>query len=430
MRSCSGKTGRKQGLARNFIDAIFRLRAFQALRHREFRLLCYGQSAGSMGTWMDEVARGWLIYQLTDSVAQLGLVRGIQAIPFLLLAPVAGSFADRHSRRMVLIVTQAIHCLIFAVTALLVFSGEIRVWHLYVSAVLVAIVQVFQQPARAAMISDTVPREYLSNALGMNSMVFNVARTSGPALAGGIIVLSGTGGAFAVQALFMFMAVVWTVAMRTDTIKPAQVQPLAPRRESFRQSIVEGWRFSWRNEAVRASLACTMLASLFVVPFTTLLPVFARDILAVGANGQGLLLTAMGVGAFLSAALITLGGDRLPRGMLMLGSVVVYGLVVMGFAASPWFALSLCIMVLAGLCHPLSNALVQTVIQSNAPRELHGRTMALFSMHQVLITVGSMLLGVLAALLGPRWAMAAMGACGVISIALIYLSMPRARHIR
>jgi len=202
------------------------------------------------------------------------------------------------------------------------------------------------------------------------------------------------------------------------------------QRGSFGQSIVEGWKFSWRNEAVRASLFCTMLASFFVVPFTALMPVFARDLLAVGANGQGLLLTAWGVGAFLSAALISLAGERLPRGVLMFGSVVLYGLVVMAFAASPWFYLSIVIMLLAGLCQPLSNALVQTVIQSHAPKELHGRTMALFGMHHVLITAGSVLLGALAVLVGPRWAMALMGATGALSIVLIMAAMPKARHIR
>ncbi len=417
-------------MSRRFLDACYKLRAFQALRHREYRLLCYGQTAGSMGTWMDEVTRGWLVYELTDSVAQLGLVRGIQAIPFLLLSPIVGSFVDRHSLKAVLVVTQSVHALIFAATALLVITGEIRIWHVYVMSVLVAVVQVFQQPARGAMISDSVPREVLTNAIGLNALVFNVARTLGPALAGGIIVLSGTGGTFAVQSLFLFLAVAWTLAMRSGRRPAAGTAGVASQQGSFGQSIVEGWRFSWRNEAVRASLFCTMLASFFVVPFTALMPVFARDLLAVGADGQGLLLTAWGVGAFLSAALISLAGERLPRGMMMFGSVVLYGLVVMAFAASPWFTLSIVVMLLAGLCQPLSNALVQTVIQSHAPRELHGRTMALFGMHHVLITAGSVLLGALAVFVGPRWAVALMGAIGAISIVLVMLAMPKARHIR
>ena len=404
------------------------LSALAILRYREYRLLCYGQTASSMGGWMDEVTRGWLVYELTDSVMQLGLVRGVQAIPFLLLSPVAGSYVDRHSRRKILIVTQSLQALIMALLAALVFSGEIRLWHLYVVAVVVAVMQVFQQPARGAMISDSVPREFLTNAIGFNSLVFNVARTLGPALAGGLIVLAGIAGTFAVQAIFIFMAMAWTIAMSEDGRSATGAG--ARSRESFAQSIIEGWKFSWRNEAVRASLFCTMLVSFFVVPFTALMPVFARDLLEVGADGQGLLLTGMGIGAFCSAALIALAGDRLPRGLFMFGSVLIYGLIVMGFAASPWFALSFALMLLAGLCQPLSNALVQTVIQSHAPVELHGRTIALFSMHQVLITAGSVLLGALAVALGPRWAMAAMGAVGALSMVLVMVVMPKARHIR
>ena len=246
-----------------------------------------------------------------------------------------------------------------------------------------------------------------------------MARTLGPALAGGLIVLWGTGGAYVVQAVFIFLAVGWTSAMRAEAAA-AGARGRAKERESFTQSILEGWKFSWRNEAVRASLFCAMLVAFFVVPFTAMMPVFARDLLEVGASGQGLLLTCMGVGAFCSAALIALAGDRLPRGMFMFGSVVLYGILVVAFSASPWFALSLGLMFLAGICQPLSNALV----------ELHGRTMALFSMHQVMITAGSVLLGSLAAALGPRWATAAMAACGVISIILVMVAMPRARHIR
>lgn len=381
-----------------------------------------------MGGWMDEVTRGWLVYELTDSVMQLGLVRGVQAIPFLLLSPVAGSYVDRHSRRTILIVTQSLQALTMGLVAVLVFSGEIRIWHLYVVAAAVAVMQVFQQPARGAMISHSVPRELLTNAIGFNSLVFNVARTLGPALAGGLIVLAGTAGTFAVQTIFIVMALVWTIAMRGD--ERSATGAAACERESFRQSIIDGWKFSWRNEAVRASLICTMLVSFFVVPFTALMPVFARDLLEVGADGQGLLLTGMGIGAFCSAALIALAGDRLPRGLFMFGSVLIYGLIVMGFAASSWFALSFVLMLLAGLCQPLSNALVQTVIQSHAPVELHGRTMALFSMHQVLITAGSVLLGALAVALGPRWAMAGMGAVGALSMVLVMVVMPKARHIR
>jgi MFS family permease len=407
------------------LERLRKVRAFQALRFREFRLLWYGQSLGSMGTWMDEVARGWLIYELTDSVVQLGLVRGIQAIPLLLLSPIAGSFADRHSRRAILIVSQTLHAAIYAVTAALIFTGEIRAWHVYVTGVLMASVSVFQHPARGSLVSEAVPREHLVNAIGLSSVTFNLARIVGPAVAGALIVLIGTGGAYTAQCLCLFIAAGLAVAQQ-QVPHPAH----AAKRASFGRSIIEGWKYSWENQTLRAGFLCVMLASLFIVPFTTLLPVFARDLLGVGASGQGLLLTAMGVGAFCSSALIAAAGDRLPRGALMFGSAVVYGVMIAVFAASHWFALSLVVMALAGLAHVHSNALVQTVIQSYSPAELRGRTLALFSMHQVLVTAGAVVFGALASLLGPRWAVAMMGSIGALSMIAILIAMPKARSIR
>ena len=413
-----------------FLDALLSIRAIEALRHREYRLIWYGQLSASMGTWMDEITRGWLIYQLTDSAAQLGLVRGVQAIPFLLVSPLAGSAADRYSRKAQLMIAQVGNGLLYAAMALLIFTGQIRPWHVYVSAFLSAVFQAFQQPARTAMVSDAVPPGYLTNAIGLNALMYNVSRSTGPALAGVLIVALGTGGAYSAQAVFFLLATIWTVQLQPVRRASTAAGGHTAHRESFGRSIVEGWKFSWRSEAVRTGLLCTMLAALFIAPFTTLLPVFARDLLGVGANGQGFLLTAMGVGALCSAILIASAGERLPRGMLMLGSTMLYGVVVMIFAASPWFQLSLVMMGIAGLCHVHSNALVQTVIQSYSPSELRGRTTAIFTMNQVLVTAGSMLIGALSSVLGARWAAASMGAVGSLAMIMIYVRMPRARHIR
>lgn len=411
-----------------FLAVITRFRAFEALRYREYRLICYGQAFGNLGTWMDEVTRGWLIYQLTDSAVQLGLIRGVQLIPLLLLSPIAGSAADRHSRKLLLLGAQSANGLVFTAMALLTFSGLVRPWHVYVAAVLVGIAQVFQQPARATMVADTVPLQYLTNAIGLNSLLFNVARIVGPAVAGALIAALGTTSAFSVQAACLFLATVWTVQLRGQQQRADGAH--AHHRESFGQSIVEGWKFSWSSKPIRAGLLCTMIVSLLIGPFTTLLPVFARDLLGVGASGQGLLLTAMGVGALISAALIATAGHRLPRGAVMLASSIIYGLVLIVFAASHWFILTLAAMVFAGLCHVHSNALVNTVIQSYSPTEFRGRTMALFNMSQVFATVGGLLIGTLAAAVGPRWAVAAMGVTGSLAIIALAVTMPYARHIK
>jgi MFS family permease len=412
------------------LKGLLRLRTFAALRHREFRLLWAGQAATAMAMWMDQVARGWLIYELTNSPVQLGLVHGVQAIPILVLSPIAGSVADRYPRKLQIVVAEVLAGLMYAVLALLIMSGRIRPWHVYTTAFAMAMVQTFHQPARAAMVADAVPSCQLTNAIGLASVMFNVARSTGPALAGVLIAALGTASCYAVQVVFYLLAIVWTLQLRPAPITSSSVRDRTAHGISFGQSIVEGWRFSWRNETVRAGLLIMMCASLFIIPFTTLLPVFARDLLGVGATGQGGLLTAMGMGALCSAVLIASLGDRLPRGLLMLWGVTIYGLSVVAFAASHSFRLSLGLMTLIGLTHVSSHALVQTVIQTYSPPAFRGRTMAIFHMSSVVLTLGSMLAGTLAAFAGARWAVASMGATGALLIVVSGLALPRARLIR
>jgi MFS family permease len=412
------------------LDALFRLRAVEALQHREFRLLWYGQIFTAMGTWMDQVTRGWLIYELTNSSFQLGLVRGVQAIPILLLSPLAGSAADRYSRKGQVILAQVVNGVLYGALALLIFTGHIEPWHVYVTAVGMSIVWTFQQPSRAAMIGDAVPLGQITNAIGLNSIVFNVARSAGPALAGFLIAVFGTGGSYGVQAIFYLLATIWTLQLRSSRHSLSAADGGSAHQQTFRQSIIEGWKFSWRNEAVRASLLIVVAASLFIIPFMTLLPVFARDILGVGASGQGLLLSGMGVGALFSSILIASIGDRLPRISIMLWGVAFYGIIIVVFAFSPWFPFSVVLMVVVGIVHVTSHALAQTVIQTYSPTEFRGRTMAVFHMTHVILLSGGILIGALSSFVGAQWAAASMSLAGAAAVIAIYLALPRARLIR
>ena len=383
----------------------------------------------AMGLWMDQVARGWLIYELTNSTVQLGLVRGVQAIPVLFLSPVAGSMADRYSRKMQSLIALVLDGLMYAALAVLIISGRIEAWHVYVTALGASCVQTFHHPSRAAMVADSVPKQHLTNAIGLNSIAFNVSRSTAPALAGLLIAKFGTGGAYAVQAALYFLGTWATMLLGVGRGATGGSHGHA-KREAFGRSIIEGWKFSWQNEKVRAGLLVVMLASLFITPFTTLLPVFARDILRVGVTGQGLLLTAMGLGALCSAVLIATVGDRLPRGMIMLVGVALYGVTIIGFAVSPWFELTMGLMVFTGLFHVSSHALVQTVIQAYSPSEFRGRIIAVFQQNHFMMTVGSMLLGFMASLWGAQWALALMGIVGTVSMLMVHLILPSVRHIR
>ena len=282
--------------SRGPLGALLRLRTFAALRHREFLLLWSGQSATAMAMWMDQVARGWLMYELTNSPVQLGLVHGVQAIPILVLSPVAGSVADRYPRKLQVLVAQGLAGLMYAVLAVLILSGRIQPWHVYATAFAMAMVQTFHLPARAAMVADAVPPCQLTNAIGLSSVIFNVARSTGPALAGFLIATLGTASCYAVQVGFYLLAIVWTLQLRPAPIASTGVRDRAAHGASFGQSIVEGWKFSWRNEVVRAGLLIMMCASLFIVPFTTLLPVFARDLLRCRGYRPGMALDGHGCG--------------------------------------------------------------------------------------------------------------------------------------
>jgi MFS family permease len=405
------------------------VRALEALRYREFRLLWYGQVFTSMATWMDSVARGWLIYELTNSSFQLGLVRGVQAIPILLLSPIAGSAADLYSRKTQILIAQIVDGLLYVWIAVMIITGRIEPWHVYVTSVGLATVQSFQLPSRGSMVSDTVPPKYLTNAFGLNAVVFNSARSAGPALAGVLIAIYGTASAYSVQALFYLLATIWTIMLHPERRSAPGMQSHSVSGESFVRSIIEGWKFSWQNYEVRVSLLIVSAALLLLIPFT-LLPVFARDVLHVGATGQGLLLTAMGIGALLSSVVVAARGDRMPRGIVMIGGVALYGILVVVFAASTWFVLSILVMLIIGFCHVTSHALIQTVIQSYSPAEFRGRTMAIFHMTQVILVIGAMLIGGLASLIGARWAATSMSLIGTGAMIAVYALMPKARKIQ
>jgi len=177
----------------SFLSRVRSHRALTALQFPAFRLVCGGQVFGNIGIWMDELSRGWLIYQLTDSVVQLGLVRGIQLIPTLLVSPFAGSAADRYSRKHLLLVSQFIQGMAFAALAVLIVSGHVAPWHVYVTAVVAGTMQAIQQPARASIVTESVPPESLTNAIGFTSLIFNMARLMGPAMAGAIIAIAMSG---------------------------------------------------------------------------------------------------------------------------------------------------------------------------------------------------------------------------------------------
>jgi MFS family permease len=380
--------------------------------------------------WMDQVTRGWLMYDITGSALDLGLVNAVRLLPIIFLSPLAGVMADRYGRKTQLIADQLTNAAVNFLLAMLVITHQVQPWHVYATGFLTAILQVFQQPARQALVPETVDRAHLTNAIGLNSLVFNASRALGPAVAGAIVALVGAGGSYIVQGLIYIFASQWTAQLRVPNKPPMRASGLNAQASSFGSSAIQGWRFVLHNPIIRAGIIASMLPALMGQPFTVLLPVFASDVLDVGPQGQGLLLTCMGVGAVCSAFLIASVGDKLPKGKLMTAGMTTYGLAMLVFARSAWFPLSLAIMVAIGLCNVMTNALVQTVVQAHSPPELRGRVMGVYQQNQLLINVGALLAGVFASLWGAQVSVEIMGASLVTAAVAAFIAIPTIRAIR
>jgi MFS family permease len=383
-----------------------------------------------MTLWMDQVTRGWLMYDLTGSALQLGLVTMVQVLPILLLSPVAGTATDRYGRKTQLVAAQLLNVPPAVVLAILVVTGRVEPWHLYVTGLMASIVQVFQGPARQALVPESVDRARLTNAIGLNSIAFNVCRSIGPALAGGLIALLGAGGSYLVQAVIYVVTTLLTLQLRLPNHAPHTVGAEFRRPDSFLASTGEGWAYILAHPTIRTTMLVAMMAQFLGMSFTTLLPVFARDVLGVGPAGQGLLLTGQGLGALCSAFLIASMGDSVPKGKLMIVGVALYGLLELAFSTSHWFAVSIAVMFLLGVCHVAANALVQTIVQGHTAAAMRGRVIAALQQNQVLMLVGGLLAGAAAAVWGAPVTVALMGLTCAAGAVTISLRIPHVRAIR
>lgn len=374
---------------------------------RDFRLLWLAQFGTTMGLWMDQAARAWLIYSLTNSAVDLGLVSAARALPTLAFGIVAGVVADRYERKLQLVVAQVGNLGLNILLAVLVTTGLVEPWHVYVTSILAGVVQSFQQPARQAMISDLVDRSLLIRAVALNSAVFNLSRTLGPALAGGLIVVIGMDGAYYVQAAMYLFATIWTLQMRVPPVKP-QVDA-SGNRASFGADLVEGMRYIAVTPLMRTLTLFSLAPTLIAMPYVSLMPIFARDVLAIGAEGQGLLLAASGVGAFGGAMWLTVWGNLRYKGWLLIASSGSFGLFLMGFANSTWAPLSLLLLFCAGWANTTYGSTDQTVVQLQTPSHLRGRVLSIYMMNRGLSPLGGLAGGLIAAWLGGPAAVTIMG---------------------
>jgi MFS family permease len=373
-----------------------------ALRHRNFRLFLTGQVISTVGTWMQSVAMPWLALQLTHSGLLVGLVLAAQFLPVLVGGPLGGVVADRFRKRSVLVATQALFMVpsfaLFTVSA----TGHAQYWMVIVAAFATGTINLFDVPARQAFVIEMVGRHDLMNAIALNSSVFNASAVIGPAIAGLVIAAVGIPICFLANSL-SYMASIAALLLMRDL--PSVVQPHA--QLSFLPHLAEGASYAWHEPVVGMLLLAVAVFSLFAMNRLTLIPLFADQVLHVGAQGFGLLLGSMGLGSLFGALTLAFfprfGAD--PRRQLWMAAIWVAAL--LEFSISRMFVLSMAALFVAGYCQISFVATANSRIQAITPDHLRGRVMSLYA--QALIGVGpigAIQAGALATRFGAPFAMA------------------------
>ena len=350
-------------------------RGFTAFRHYNYRLYFGGQLVSLIGTWMQNIGQGWLVLQLTHSPFYLGVVTALQSLPVLFFALLGGVVADRFPKNRLLVVTQSTMALLALVLALDVSAGTVRVWHIYILATLLGLVQSVDAPTRQAFGVEMVGKDDLLNAIALNSALYNSARIFGPAIAGVLIAVAGMAACFYLNSL-SFLAVIAALLV----MRPAQFHlgQRAARGGSVRGQLGEGLGFVRRTPIVLMVMALICIFSIFAFNFNVILPVFADSVLHIGVSGYGALSSAMGVGSLIAA--VSLAFARRTRWPVMLagiGSFVIFGL---AFSWSRNVPLSLVLLAGMGASTMIFTTQANTTVQTLAPDALRGRVMSLYMM--------------------------------------------------
>ncbi len=366
---------------------------FAALKYYNYRLWFTGQMASLIGTWMQSTAQGFLVFQLTQSPAYLGYVGFANGLPAWLFMLYAGVVADRISRRTLLVIAQVAMMLLAFILAALTFWGRVQPWHIVLLAFLLGIANAFDAPARHAFVLEMVNREDLTNAIALNSSMFNLATVIGPAAAGVTYALLGPAWCFTLNGI-SFIAVI--VALQLMKLKPQAVRAL---KTSVLHDLKEGLGYVTSHPSIRTLIIVAGVISLFGASYSTLLPAWAVDILGGDATTNGLLASARGAGSLLGGLMIASLGRFRFKGKLMTLGTFVLPVLLLVFAAIRWLPLALLALVGIGWGFMVIFNLINALIQTQVTDELRGRVLSLYS----LVFFGSMTLGALLIGVAAEW---------------------------
>lgn len=381
-------TGNRRGLLPNNKQAFSHI--LVSLKTKNFRLYFSGMCISLIGTWMQQIAMSWLVYELTGSVLLLAAITFVAQIPILIATPFMSVFVDRFNRHTILLFTQSLSALQALLLAWLTLADLVQVWHLLALSLFIGLINALDNPTRQAFYPSLVPKENLSNAIALNSAVINGSRLIGPAVGGVLIGIFGEGLCFLINGISYLGVIIALLYMRLPAFHKKQ------NKQHVWKDLQEGFQYVAHHIPIRTLLILMAAISFFGLPLMTFLPAYVKDILRGESELLGLLLSAIGVGSFTAAIYLAARKSVLGLGKIVMSAALLLGstLIILSFITVPWMATLVCIP--AGFCLIITVASINTLLQTLSDEDKRGRVMGYLAMTFTGIApVGSMLLGIL-----------------------------------
>ncbi len=393
------------------------LSAFPAFESDNFRRYFPGQVISMIGTWMQMVAQGWLVLEITGSAFDVGLAAAASTLPPLFLSLFGGVIVDRYPRRTILLWTQSAAMLLAFVLGLFAVTGTVTLWIILVLSFLLGCVNALNVPALQAFLSEIVKREHLASAIAMNSAIYNVSRVIGPALAGMLIASTGTGAAFLVNGFSFLAVLISLVSMKGMEKKPVNNISRNPLLE-----IRDGLSYAWKHPVIRTSIFSIAIISIFAWSYVTMLPVIAKKTFGMGASGMGYLYGISGVGSVVGTVLVSIYSRKVDRLVFIAGGSILFALALIGFTFTTRLPVALLFLFFGGFGLVAAVSTLSATIQGAVDDRFRGRVMSLYMMiFMGFMPIGNLEIGYLSEHFGTG--IAIRFGCLVTMVAAIALAM-------
>ena len=399
------------------------VQSLSALKHRNYRLYWFGQLASVLAQNMEAVAQSWLVLELTNSPLLLGLTGLTFTIPTVALTLIGGAIADRADRRRIMILAQAGSAMIFLVLTALVIFNWVALWHVMVLAFFTGCVRAFDRPSRMALLPQMVPKEDIPNAVAIGGTIWQLNKLVGPAIAGMLIYWVGIGATY----LVCFLASATAIGLWLGI--SLQGRPVQSTSRGLLKDMAEGLIFIRQNEIYWVFIGMTFFNSVFGMSYVIMMPVFARNVLHVGAQGFGFLQSAGGGGALAGVLFAAYLSHRRGKGLQAINGALVFGVTLILFAMSNWFTLSLIAAFALGMAGQFYMTTIHAILQMNLPNELRGRVMGIHGLAWELMPIGGLIAGAIAEFAGAPAAVAFGGVMVAGMAFVVAIAMPTIRRL-